>query len=51
MDSSFARLSGALLTQLMRGLFRCVNDSRKMRTEAFNLYRGKRIEIGANFIL
>ena len=48
MDSSFARLNGALLTQLLSGLFRYVSDRRKQRTKALNLYRGKRIEIGTN---
>jgi hypothetical protein len=42
-------LIGALLTQLMTGLFSYINDRRKQKTEVKNLYRNKKIEIGENF--
>jgi hypothetical protein len=47
--AAFSGLAGALLTQLMTGLFSYVNDRRKQKTEARNLLRGKKIEIGENF--
>jgi hypothetical protein len=47
--TAFAGLAGALLTQLMTGLFSYVNDSRKRRIELDNNFRSKKIEVGENF--
>jgi hypothetical protein len=47
--TAFAGLAGALLSQLMTGLFAYVNDERKRKTELENQYRNKRLEIGENF--
>jgi hypothetical protein len=47
--SAFSGLAGALLTQLLTGLFSYVNDRRKQRNEVDSLLRGKRIEIGESF--
>ncbi|WPU91619.1 hypothetical protein SNE25_20080 [Mucilaginibacter sabulilitoris] len=47
--SAFSGLLGALLTQLMTGLFSYVNDRRKQQFELQKQYRGKRAEIGESF--
>lgn len=47
--SAFSGLAGALLTQLMTGLFTFVNDRRKQKTELAREYRAKKLEIGENF--
>jgi hypothetical protein len=47
--TAFSGLAGALLTQLMTGLFSYISDRRKQRSEVHNQYRGKKIEIGENF--
>jgi hypothetical protein len=47
--TALAGLAGALLTQLMTGLFSYVNDRRKQKAEVQMLYRGKKVEIGENF--
>lgn len=47
--SAFAGLAGALLSQLMTGLFAYVNDNRKRKTELDNQYRTRKLEIGENF--
>jgi hypothetical protein len=47
--SALSGLSGALLTQLMTGLFGYMSDRRKQKTELASQYRGKRTEIGENF--
>ena len=47
--SAFSGLAGALLTQLMTGLFNYYGDKRKYRMEVKNAYRNKKIEIGENF--
>lgn len=47
--SAFSGLTGALLTQLMSGLFTYYGDKRKYRIEVKNSHRNKKIEIGENF--
>ncbi|PTQ95501.1 hypothetical protein C8P68_1056 [Mucilaginibacter yixingensis] len=47
--TSLAGLAGALLTQLMTGLFSYVNDRRKQQLDLQKDYRNKRTEIGENF--
>jgi hypothetical protein len=47
--TALAGLAGALLTQLMTGLFSYINDRRKQKAEIQLLYRGKKVEIGENF--
>jgi hypothetical protein len=47
--SAFSALAGALVTQLMNGLFVYYSDKRKYRIEVKNAYRNKKIEIGENF--
>jgi hypothetical protein len=47
--TAFAGLTGALLTQLMTGLFAYINDRRKQKVDLENQYRIKRLEIGENF--
>jgi hypothetical protein len=47
--TAFAGLAGALLTQLLTGLFSYINDHRKQKTEVQALYRGKKVEIGESF--
>jgi hypothetical protein len=42
-------LAGAILTQLLTGLFSYINDRRKQQAEVRNLWRGKKIEIGEYF--
>jgi regulator of replication initiation timing len=47
--SAFSGLLGALLTQMMTGIFAYFNDKRKYNHEVRNLYRVKKTEIGENF--
>jgi hypothetical protein len=47
--TAFAGLAGALMTQLLTGLFSYLNDRRKQESEVQSLYRGKKLEIGENF--
>ncbi|WP_419699078.1 hypothetical protein [Mucilaginibacter sp. NFX135] len=47
--SAFSGLAGALLTQMMTGIFAYFNDKRKYNHEVKNLYRIKKTEIGENF--
>jgi hypothetical protein len=47
--SAFSGLAGALLTQMMTGIFAYFNDKRKYNHEVKNLYRIKKMEIGENF--
>lgn len=47
--AAFSGLAGALLSQLMTGLFSYINDRRKQKNELSNQYRNKKSEIGENF--
>ena len=47
--SAFSGLAGALLTQMMTGIFAYFSDQRKYHHEIKNLYRSKKAEIGENF--
>ncbi|GAB3909993.1 hypothetical protein [Mucilaginibacter boryungensis] len=47
--TAFSGLAGALLTQLMTGLFSFINDRRKCKQDLKNQFRNKKIEIGENF--
>jgi hypothetical protein len=47
--SAFSGLAGALLTQLMTGLFAYVNDRRKQKIALEEQFRSKKLEIGENF--
>ena len=47
--SAFSGLVGALITQMMTGIFAYFNDKRKYNHEVKNLYRIKKTEIGENF--
>ncbi|PTQ92430.1 hypothetical protein C8P68_11230 [Mucilaginibacter yixingensis] len=47
--TGLAGLAGALLTQLMSGLFSYMNDRRRQRLDLQRDYRNKRTEIGENF--
>lgn len=47
--TGMAGLAGALLTQLLNGLFAYINDRRKQRLELQKTHRDKRTEIGENF--
>jgi hypothetical protein len=47
--SAFSGLVGALLTQMMTGIFAYFNDKRKYNHEVKNLYRSRKTEIGENF--
>ncbi|MDN5289045.1 MAG: hypothetical protein JWR38_5319 [Mucilaginibacter sp.] len=47
--SAFSGLAGALLTQMMTGLFAYLSDKRKYNQEVSNQYRAKKVEIGENF--
>jgi hypothetical protein len=47
--TAFAGLAGALLTQLMTGLFGYWGDKRKARLERGNLYRAKQVEVAEQF--
>lgn len=47
--TAFAGLAGALLTQLMMGLFGYWGDKRKSRLERANFYRTKQVEVAEQF--
>ena len=47
--SAFSGLAGALLTQLISGMFAYFSDKRKYSHEVSNLYRVRKTEIGENF--
>lgn len=47
--SGFSGLIGALLTQLMTGLFSYINDKRKFKSEQKIQFHSKKTEIGENF--
>ncbi|MGN6394738.1 MAG: hypothetical protein ACTHMI_04200 [Mucilaginibacter sp.] len=47
--TAFAGLAGALLTQLLTGLFTYFSDQRKAKLERGNLYRSKQAEVAEQF--
>ncbi|MBB5395129.1 hypothetical protein [Mucilaginibacter sp. AK015] len=47
--TAFAGLAGALLTQLLTGLFGYYTDKRKANLERANLYRAKQVEVAEQF--
>jgi hypothetical protein len=47
--TAFAGLAGALLTQLLTGLFGYFGDRRKAKLERSNLYRAKQVEVAEQF--
>lgn len=47
--TAFAGLAGALLTQLLTGLFSYFSDKRKAKLERGNLYRAKQVEVAEQF--
>ena len=47
--SAFAGLAGAILSQLMTGLFSFVNDRRKHQHELRQKFRTRKTEVGENF--
>ena len=47
--SAFSGLGGALLTQLMTGIFRSVNDKRKFRQEQRTALLNRRREVGETY--
>ncbi|MDB5024216.1 MAG: hypothetical protein JWP78_1971 [Mucilaginibacter sp.] len=47
--TAFSGLAGALLTQLMTGLFSYINDRRKQTAELTGQFRNKKVEIGESF--
>lgn len=47
--TAFAGLAGALLTQLLTGLFSYFGDKRKAKLERGNLYRAKQVEVAEQF--
>ncbi|MEO8885796.1 MAG: hypothetical protein ABI367_07010 [Mucilaginibacter sp.] len=47
--AAFAGLAGALLTQLLTGLFGYLGDRRKAKTERQLLFRNKQIEVAEQF--
>jgi hypothetical protein len=47
--SAFAGLAGAVLTQLLTGMFSYVNDRRKLRHELYQNFCNRKAEIGENF--
>ncbi|WP_462230170.1 hypothetical protein [Mucilaginibacter sp.] len=47
--SAFSALSGAILTQVLTGLFAYVGDKRKSKLELSKQYRDKQIEVAEHF--
>lgn len=47
--SAFSGLAGAILTQLLTGMFSYLNDKRKQTAELERDFRSKKSEIGENF--
>jgi hypothetical protein len=47
--TAFAGLAGALLTQLLTGLFGYFGDKRKARLECWTKYRDKQVEVAEQF--
>lgn len=47
--TAFAGLAGALLTQLLTGLFSYFGDKRKAKLDRGNLYRAKQVEVAEQF--
>ncbi|MDB5111084.1 MAG: hypothetical protein JWR67_2198 [Mucilaginibacter sp.] len=47
--SAFSGLAGALLTQLISGLFTYFSNKRKYNIKLKNQYRNKKVEVGENF--